>query len=248
MIDVFDVPDGDETWTALWLDVTIKIDVFYCNLNVKDSTVWAERMNKLIVFHTDAVDENQRHDSLKARSHWWNSKWNGNETAMKQIEPAWTVIAPTGETALKQWWNRLNHYETRRIGGDETMMKHVESGWISNETICFMVTKRLEKFRTRMKRFVSWLRNTLVLETCWASMKNFVSRPRNTLNQNKKVCSTVIVMSRWTYAAAAWRGYASSAECNNIQEFLINAKRWELISEDINFDDILNVHESKLFI
>ena len=56
-----------------------------------------------------------------------------------------------------------------------------------------------------------------------------------------------IVISRLTYAAAAWREYASSAECNNIQEFLIKAKRWGLISEDINFDDILNVHESKLF-
>ena len=54
-------------------------------------------------------------------------------------------------------------------------------------------------------------------------------------------------MSRLTYAAAAWRGYASSAECNNIKAFLIKAKRWGLISEDMNFDDILNVHESKLF-
>ena len=53
-------------------------------------------------------------------------------------------------------------------------------------------------------------------------------------------------MSRLTYAAA-WRGYASSVEFNNIQAFLIKAKRCGLISEDINFDDILNVHESKLF-
>ena len=53
-------------------------------------------------------------------------------------------------------------------------------------------------------------------------------------------------MSRLTYAAAAWRGYASSAEFNNIQAFLIKADRCGLISEDINFDDILNVHESKL--
>ena len=56
-----------------------------------------------------------------------------------------------------------------------------------------------------------------------------------------------IVMSRLTYAAAAWKGYASSAECTNIQAFLIKTKRWGLICEDINFDDILNVHESKLF-
>ena len=54
-------------------------------------------------------------------------------------------------------------------------------------------------------------------------------------------------MFRLTYAAAAWRGHASTAECNNIQAFLIKAKRWGLISEDMNFDDILNVHESKLF-
>ena len=54
-------------------------------------------------------------------------------------------------------------------------------------------------------------------------------------------------MSLLTYAAAVWRGYAVSAECNNIQAFLIQAKRWDLISEDMNFDDILNVHESKLF-
>ena len=54
-------------------------------------------------------------------------------------------------------------------------------------------------------------------------------------------------MSRLTYAAAAWRGYSSSAECNNIKAFLIKAERWGLISEDMNFDDILNVHESKLF-
>ena len=44
-----------------------------------------------------------------------------------------------------------------------------------------------------------------------------------------------------------WRRYASSAECNNIQAFLIKAKRLGLISDDMNFDDILNVHESKLF-
>ena len=54
-------------------------------------------------------------------------------------------------------------------------------------------------------------------------------------------------MSRLTYAAAAWRGYASNPECNNIKAFLIKAKRWGLYSEDMNFDDILNVHESKLF-
>ena len=47
-------------------------------------------------------------------------------------------------------------------------------------------------------------------------------------------------MSRLIYAAAAWRGYASSAESNNTQAFLIKAKRWGLISEDINFDDIMN--------
>ena len=46
-------------------------------------------------------------------------------------------------------------------------------------------------------------------------------------------------MSRLTYAAAAWRGYASGAECSNIQAFLIKAKRWGLISDDMNFDDIL---------
>ena len=56
-----------------------------------------------------------------------------------------------------------------------------------------------------------------------------------------------MVMSQLTYSAAAWRGYASSAECTHIQAFLIKAKRWGLISEDINFDDILNVHECKLF-
>ena len=56
-----------------------------------------------------------------------------------------------------------------------------------------------------------------------------------------------IVMSRLTYAPAAWRGYVSSAECNNIQAFLIKAKRWGLISEYMNFDAILNVHESMLF-
>ena len=32
-----------------------------------------------------------------------------------------------------------------------------------------------------------------------------------------------------------------------IQAFLIKAKRWVLISEDIHFDDILSVRESKLF-
>ena len=41
-------------------------------------------------------------------------------------------------------------------------------------------------------------------------------------------------------------GYASNAESNNIQAFLIKAKRWGLISEDINFDDIMNEHESRL--
>ena len=54
-------------------------------------------------------------------------------------------------------------------------------------------------------------------------------------------------MSRLTYAAAALRGYASSAENDNIQSLLITAKRWGLISEDINFDGISNVHESRMF-
>ena len=70
------------------------------------------------------------------------------------------------------------------------------------------------------------------------------------MRQNHYVQDThvfnAIVMSRLTYAAA-WREYVSSAEFSNIQAFLIKAKRWGLISEDINFDDILNVHESKLF-
>ena len=52
--------------------------------------------------------------------------------------------------------------------------------------------------------------------------------------QKRNNVFNAIVMSRLTYATAAWRGYATSAECNNNQAFLIKAKRWGLISEDIN--------------
>ena len=92
--------------------------------------------------------------------------------------------------------------------------------------------------------------NIFWVEACGINQRLYLLNQLKMQGLSKQKLSNVfnaIVMSRITYAAAAWRGYASSAECNNIQAFLIKAKRWGLISKDMNFDDILNVHESKLF-
>ena len=80
----------------------------------------------------------------------------------------------------------------------------------------------------------------------WLYLLNQLKK-RGLSKQKLNTVFNAVVMCWLTYAAAAWRGYASSAECNNFQAFLIKAKRWGLISEDINFYDILSVHESKLF-
>ena len=39
---------------------------------------------------------------------------------------------------------------------------------------------------------------------------------------------------------AAWRGFATAAECNSIQAFSNKVKRRGIISDDINIDDILD--------
>ena len=56
-----------------------------------------------------------------------------------------------------------------------------------------------------------------------------------------------IIIFRITYAAAAWRGFATVAECNAIQAFLNNVKRWSLISNDRNIADILDGIDYGLF-
>ena len=56
-----------------------------------------------------------------------------------------------------------------------------------------------------------------------------------------------IIISRFTYAAAAWRGFATVAECNAIQAFLNKVKRWSIISDDRSIDDILDGMDYGLF-
>ena len=48
-----------------------------------------------------------------------------------------------------------------------------------------------------------------------------------------------IILSRITYAAV-WIGSATAPDCNAIQAFLNKVKRWCIISDDRNIDDILD--------
>ena len=56
-----------------------------------------------------------------------------------------------------------------------------------------------------------------------------------------------IIIFRITNAAAAWRGFATVAECNAIQAFLNKVKRSSIISEDRSIDDILDGIDNGLF-
>ena len=56
-----------------------------------------------------------------------------------------------------------------------------------------------------------------------------------------------LVMSRLTYAAVAWRGFASPAEINSIQTFVNKVKRWCIVTEDKNIIDVLDVINYNLF-
>ena len=56
-----------------------------------------------------------------------------------------------------------------------------------------------------------------------------------------------IIISRITYAAAAWRGFATVAECNAIQAYLNKVKRRGIISEDRSIADILDGIDYGLF-
>ena len=56
-----------------------------------------------------------------------------------------------------------------------------------------------------------------------------------------------IIISCITYAAAAWRGFATIAECNAIQAFLNKVKRWSIISDDRSIDDIWDGIDYGLF-
>ena len=55
-------------------------------------------------------------------------------------------------------------------------------------------------------------------------------------------------MSRLVDAVAARIGYASTIQCNCIQAFLVKVKRWGIIAENINFDDIVDDHDFNLLI
>ena len=52
-----------------------------------------------------------------------------------------------------------------------------------------------------------------------------------------------IIMFRLVYVASAWRGYSWTVEYNYIQAFLIKVNRWNIITEGINFDDIMDDHD-----
>ena len=52
-------------------------------------------------------------------------------------------------------------------------------------------------------------------------------------------------MSIITYAAAAWRGFASPAKINYIQIFVNKVK--SIVTENININDVLNVINYNLF-
>ena len=65
-----------------------------------------------------------------------------------------------------------------------------------------------------------------MLKTCNQRLYLLNELKKQGLSKQKLNVFNAIAMFRLTCATAAWRGYASSAECNNIQAFLIKAKRW----------------------
>ena len=56
-----------------------------------------------------------------------------------------------------------------------------------------------------------------------------------------------ILISRLLYASPAWRGFARAADIDCIQCMLIKAKRWQLVSRDYKFMDMLNDCEIALY-
>ena len=54
-------------------------------------------------------------------------------------------------------------------------------------------------------------------------------------------------MSRITYTAAAWRGFARPAEINSNQIFVNKVKRLCIVTEDINIIDVLDVIDYNRF-
>ena len=56
-----------------------------------------------------------------------------------------------------------------------------------------------------------------------------------------------IGMSRITYAAAAWREFASPAECNSIQIFINKVKRWRIMTEKRSIIDVFDAVDYNLF-
>ena len=49
-----------------------------------------------------------------------------------------------------------------------------------------------------------------------------------------------ILIAHLLYAASAWRGFARAADIDCIQCMLVKAKRWQLVSRDYKFMDMLN--------
>ena len=53
-------------------------------------------------------------------------------------------------------------------------------------------------------------------------------------------------MSRITYAAAAWRGFASPADCNSVQIFK-KVKMWGIMAEDTSISGVQVMVDYNLF-
>ena len=58
---------------------------------------------------------------------------------------------------------------------------------------------------------------------------------------------SAIVMFRITYAAAAWRRFASPAEINYSQIFVNKAKIWCIVTDNIDIIDVWDVIDYNLF-
>ena len=53
-------------------------------------------------------------------------------------------------------------------------------------------------------------------------------------------CFDTIILASVLYAAPAWRGYLNAGDIDSLQQLFVNAKRWQIVSD--NYDVyILNI-------
>ena len=63
----------------------------------------------------------------------------------------------------------------------------------------------------------------------------------------KNTVFRALVISKITYASPAWRGYLSSADFCKLTSLISKGRKWDLLSEDIDLELILDKADAKLF-